>query len=138
MPSRKLDDLDLEFMKTVLKFINDLRIHKITVLITCTYRSNAEQHDLYMQGRTTLGRIVTWADAGQSAHNNMHKGKPASLAVDIVPIVDGAINWETTPEMLDLWEEIGLTAEKLGMIWGGRWTKSLPDRPHFQSPLWRK
>src|ERR1035437_10098898 len=38
-------------------------------LISCTYRSNDEQTMLYNQGRTTPGKIVTNAKAGQSKHN---------------------------------------------------------------------
>lgn len=37
--------------------------------LTCTFRSNEEQTELYAQGRTKPGKIVTQAKAGQSAHN---------------------------------------------------------------------
>src|SRR5574343_1544593 len=37
--------------------------------LTCVYRSNEEQDALYAQGRTTKGKIVTNAKAGQSKHN---------------------------------------------------------------------
>lgn len=46
--------------------------------LTCVHRSNEEQNTLYAQGRTTKGKIVTNAKAGQSKHN-----KKPSEAFDI-------------------------------------------------------
>lgn len=45
-------------------------------MVTEGYRSGARQDQLYAQGRTRPGEIVTNAKAGQSAHNY-------GLAVDI-------------------------------------------------------
>jgi tRNA nucleotidyltransferase/poly(A) polymerase len=85
-------------------------------------RSQERQNELYEQGRTKPGKIVTWTKS--SAHT---KG----LAVDIAQLDDkGKITYNTTPEFYPQMAEIG---RSLGLMWGGDWKKQ-KDRPHFQ---WR-
>ena len=51
----------------------------LPLLVTCTYRSAADQNALYAQGRTTPGAIVTVARGFQSMHQ-------FRCALDIVPL----------------------------------------------------
>lgn len=101
-----------------------------------TLRTNAEQEDLYAQGRTKPGKIVTYARGGQSYHNY-------GLAIDIVLLVDKdgngtfeQVDYSTTSDNdkdgLSDWEEIDYVFGLYG--WSGlykpngkRW-----DFPHFQ------
>lgn len=85
-------------------------------------RTFAEQDELYAQGRTKPGNIVTNARGGESYHNY-------GLAVDIVPTdQNGKPTWQASQAV---WETIGRAGERQGLEWGGRWG-SFPDTPHFQ------
>ena len=99
-------------------FMADLRFG-ITLKVTDGYRTYAEQDALYAKGRTAEGAIVTNAKGGKSNHN-------FGLAIDVVPMDDGKINYNTK-----LYPIIGLIGESRGLEWGGRWKKPV-DKPHFQ------
>lgn len=86
--------------------------------VVSTYRDNERQAQLYAQGRTTPGAIVTNAKAGQSWHNYR-------CAADIVPEFDGVISWDH-----NWFETLGPIAEECGLTWGGRW--HIVDLDHFQ------
>ncbi len=92
----------------------------IELLITSTYRSIEEQDELYAQGRTKPGKIVTNARGGYSWHN-------FRAAYDVVPLVGGKAVWND----LALWQRVGEAGVKVGLEWGGDWPR-FKDRPHFQ------
>ena len=98
----------------------------VPVVVTDGFRSSSEQDALYAQGRTAPGSKVTNARGGESAHN-------FGDALDVAPI--NAAGFPHWPEDAALWERIGAAGERLGLVWGGRW--STPDRPHFEVPGWR-
>lgn len=133
------------------------------ILITCTYRSPAEQARLFVRGRRRLdieararelegvwgrpdlaeillaetpvpdARVVTNAAPGQSTHQ--WRG-----ALDFVPLVDGKPFWGAeTQEDLDIWSELGRIAMDCGFEWGGTWTR-FREYPHVEEPLidWRE
>lgn len=118
MASRKIEDLHPKFQPLARRFLDECQNAGHRLIITCGYRSIAEQDDLYAQGRTRPGKRVTCARGGQSWHNY-------GLAIDVVFIRDGKADWDGP------WEEIGRIGESLGLIWGGRF-KRLVDRPHFE------
>jgi peptidoglycan L-alanyl-D-glutamate endopeptidase CwlK len=90
--------------------------------ITCVYRSNEEQEKLYAQGRTTKGKIVTNAKAGQSKHNKL-----PSEAFDIGFItLDKKLSWDSK-----LFKNFANIIKQKGIKWGGDF-KSIPDAPHFE------
>jgi peptidoglycan L-alanyl-D-glutamate endopeptidase CwlK len=91
----------------------------IVLRITSAYRSMSEQADLYAQGRTRPGNIVTNAPPGRSWHNWRR-------AFDVVEIKNGIALWENPR-----WNRIGFLGKQLGLEWGGDWT-SFQDRPHFE------
>lgn len=97
-------------------------------------RTFKEQTELFAQGRTKAGKIVTNAKAGQSFHNY-------GLAVDIVLLIDkdGNGTFETATwdvfadwdkDKISDWQEVVQVFEKYGWEWGGRWR--FKDLPHFQ------
>lgn len=119
----------------------------ISLILTCTYRSNQEQALLYAQGRTTPGHVVTNAKAGKSKHNiTTASGAPYAEAFDIVPTRNGKIIWGVTGQGinddpadddkndLELWQRIGAHGVAVGLKWYG--TKGSPfiEFPHFQNP----
>lgn len=98
------------------KFINQAEKELgIRLQIISGLRTILEQNNLYKQGRTTAGEIVTNARGGESYHNY-------GLAFDVQPV--GYVSSQ-------LWEQIGVLGESLGFRWGGRFI-SLVDKPHFE------
>lgn len=93
----------------------------VQVILTCTYRSNLEQAELYSQGRTKPGKIVTNAKPGQSKHNSF-----PSKAFDIAFLTNGKLDW--SPANFKKFADI---VKPLGITWGGDF-KSLKDAPHYQ------
>ncbi|MEN2467602.1 M15 family metallopeptidase [Ornithinibacillus sp. FSL M8-0202] len=101
----------------------------ITIIITESIRSFDRQNELYAQGRTKEGNIVTYAQAGESYHNY-------GLAIDFAIMdSDGNLTWDmqydgnnnTIPD----WDEVVAIAKELGFEWGGDWTR-FKDYPHLQ------
>lgn len=121
MASRSLSDLEPVVQTKAQKFLDLCKETGLDILIYCTYRSGGEQDELYEQGRTTPGEIVTNARAGESLHN-------WRLAFDFVPLVAGKPAWKNKA----LYLKAGLIAESVGLEWAGRWTGKLRETAHCQ------
>lgn len=102
------------------KFISECKNSGITVTITSTYRDNESQAELYAQGRTKPGEVVTDAKAGDSIHNYR-------LAFDFVPVYDNKAQYSDDL----LFVLCGRIGTNLGLEWGSNW-RSFKDTPHFQ------
>lgn len=99
------------------------RLHGFAMRATEGLRSMERQAQLYMQGRTAPGPIVTNSPPGQSIH---HYG----LAVDSCFYGrDPYLKEHHRGEML--WVEYGRLARQHGLHWGGDWARII-DRPHVQ------
>lgn len=132
MPSRATDDLHPNLKPLCKALLRQGEEEGIHLLITCTYRSPAEQERLWESGRTKPGKRVTNARAGQSKHNYELNGKPASLAFDIaIRGESGQLIWDT---MHPCWRRVGEIGKSLGLVWGGDF-KKLRDYPHFELKL---
>ena len=99
----------------------------VRLRFTQTLRTIKEQDDLYAQGRTKKGKIVTNAKGGQSIHN-------WGLAFDIVILLDKDnngtfeyVSWEVDKH----WKMAVDFFKSKGFIWGGDF-KTLYDAPHFE------
>ena len=124
----KLDSLEPAFKEIVLKVIEETeKATGLDWIVTSCRRTIKEQNDLYKQGRTTKGSIITNAKGGQSPHN-------FGLAVDCVPM-KGTDCWWNAPE--GFWETYGAIAESHGLMWGGHF-KSILDRPHIEQKNWKE
>jgi len=86
-----------------------------------TLRTWALQAEIYAQGRTKPGKIVSNAQPGYSMHNY-------GLAFDIVVIKDGQAIFDNKNE---LWVQFAEVAKSRGWLWGGDF-KSFKDYPHFE------
>lgn len=150
MASRDLHDLHPDLQAKYAVFANQCHIdpwmlrNGIVVILTCTYRSGHEQDELYAQGRTKPGRVVTNAQAGESLHNfETGAGKPAARAFDVLPLRHGKPVWGTSGDGIDddesddhtddleVWQRVGAHGEAAGLEWAGRW-KKFKEFPHFQ------
>jgi peptidoglycan L-alanyl-D-glutamate endopeptidase CwlK len=121
--SKALDDLLPEVADQCRALIRVAVGQGIVLVVTHTYRTAGEQAELYAQGRTTPGRIVTHAPPGYSWHEFRRAFDVAikSFPGDLKPkdFYDGP------------WGHVGEFGESLGLEWGGRWKR--PDRPHFEN-----
>ena len=96
---------------------------------TCTWRSKERQAELYAQGRTAPGKIVTQIDGttGKSRHQP-YPAQAVDVAVDIDPGPGKHVVWN--PEA---YAALGPLAERHGLVWGGNF-KSFKDYPHLELP----
>jgi peptidoglycan L-alanyl-D-glutamate endopeptidase CwlK len=91
----------------------------ITIVVTSGTRTYEEQNELYEQGRSKPGNIVTNARAGYSWHNH-------GVALDVTVFEQGKPVWESIK-----YKSVGAIGKRLGFEWGGDFT-SFSDEPHFQ------
>ena len=93
--------------------------------IVQTDRSFKESDDLYQQGRTKPGQIVSFAKGGQSIHNY-------KLALDFCLQINGKFVWnENNPN----WMIVVNCFKNRGFEWGGDWPGKKHDAPHLQKTL---
>tara|TARA_Y100000356_G_C11115272_1_gene211820 strand:- start:23 stop:559 length:537 start_codon:yes stop_codon:yes gene_type:complete len=90
-------------------------------------RTYQEQAELYAQGRTKEGKVVTYARPGYSRHN-------FGTALDFGIFRDGEYLDAKQPVLVtSVYRSIYNNAKNEGLpiIWGGNWTR-FPDPPHFE------
>lgn len=126
-----------EEVSEIYNLICDSLTGKAMCRFTHTLRTFKEQADLFAQGRTSPGRIVTQARPGLSFHNY-------GLALDIALVVDtnGDGNFETASWDVKTdfdgdkkadWQEVVTIFKQFGWTWGGDW--KFNDAPHFEKPM---
>jgi len=101
------------------EFLKQVRAAAINAKIIGGTRTFAEQDELFAQGRTKPGKIVTNAKGGFSNHN-------FGVAWDI-GIFKGTAFLAESPQ----YDEAGQIGKSLGLEWGGDFS-SIIDKPHFQ------
>lgn len=116
----KIDLLKPKVKKFAEKLCDECKKVGYNIIFTHTLRTIEEQDELYAQGRTKPGKIITNAKGGFSFHNY-------GVAFDICPVVNNKLDWNN----INLFDTIGKIGISLGLEWGGSW-KELVDRPHFQ------
>ncbi|AMO26043.1 endolysin [Bacillus phage Deep Blue] len=102
--------------------IKQMHAQGIYICVAQGYRSIAEQNELYAQGRTKPGSIVTNAKGGQSNHN-------FGVAIDLCLYTqDGSdVIWTVEGDF----RKVVNAMKAQGFKWGGDWT-SFKDYPHFE------
>ena len=113
---RSLEELTENAQRACNLFLAECKAQGLNVLITETYRSQARQDYLYSQGRTRVGKKVTWTK--KSRHTSRR-------AWDICKNVKGQEYSDN-----DFFKTCGKIAKKYGITWGGEW--KTPDYPHFE------
>lgn len=140
MASRDKKDLDTRVAQALEMAIARFKEKHPTLpqpFLTCAFRPDEEQNLDYAKGRTSPGKIVTNARAGQSPHNF----KP-SYAFDIA-FTDsrGGLDWSH-----DLFEKFQQCVQEISsvMVWGYDWNgngkkdKNDFDAPHWELKDWKK
>ena len=103
-------EIDQNFLDQVNKcFIPTAALYGYTLRVTSDFRSQTEQDELFNQGRTVNGHIVSWAEPGKSLHNY-------GFAVDVV----------------DRWRGYNIDWGKLKKI-GEFCSLEQVDGPHFEN-----
>ncbi len=91
------------------------------ILIVSGLRTFSEQRKLYALGRTAPGKIVTYAQPGESYHN-------FGMAFDFAVLGQQGVVWN--PEHRE-WRAFVRMGKRAGFDWGGDWS-SFKDYPHLQ------
>jgi hypothetical protein len=91
----------------------------LDVIVVEGRRSLERQQELYAQGRTKPGDIVTNAKPGQSNHGS-------GRAFDVMITKNGK-----QLDQKSLWNELGAIGKSVGLRWGGDF-KSIYDPEHFE------
>ncbi len=126
---KNLKGLNQKFLNVLLPFLSQvtelMAREGVVVEVLSGLRTWQQQTDLYAQGRTKPGKIVTNARPGSSWHNY-------GLAVDLGLFRDGVYLDEKRPgEAWKLYERIALIARNYGLECGIDWT-TIKDTPHFE------
>lgn len=113
--------LDPEFMQLALKVFARMEARGYPMALLEGYRSPERQEML-----TALGGHVTRARAFESRHQY-------GLALDAAPLLNGKlVISERDPWAWQAYQALGEEAERVGLIWGGRW--KLRDYGHIEAP----
>ena len=123
---RGIDKLHPELQVCVNKFLEECKSRGLNVLITETLRTLEEQEELYAQGRTTSGKIVTNCRGFQSPHC-------WGVAFDFCRNVKGK-EYDNSDKFFDYVGEIAKTIfddTEYDLFWGGDF-KTFVDKPHIE------
>lgn len=126
--SRRIEDLQPLLQVKARYHVELCANDGVDLLIYCTLRTKEEQAELYAQGRTKPGKIVTYAKPGSSAHN-------FGLAYDAVPLFNGKALWKADLNSRE-WSTVVRVGRSLGLEWAGDWSR-FREFVHWQIPLWR-
>lgn len=111
---RDINELKPIAQKACRLFLEKCNEAGLDIFITETYRSQERQNELYAQGRTKPGNIVTWT------RNSRHTSRRAwDIATNGANLYD-----------MNVIRKAGAIGQKLGITWGGIW--DTPDYAHFE------
>ena len=119
---REITLLHPKLQGIVAEFLKRCEAAGLSVKVTETYRTAAEQDALYAQGRETAGKIVT--EAKGSSYQSMHQW---GVAFDVCRNVKG----REYDDYDGFFTRVGEIGKTLDLFWGGDF-KSFKDKPHFQ------
>jgi len=117
---RGIEHLHPELQDIAIKFLADCKKAGLSVLITETMRSKAEQNALYAKGRTAPGNIVTKCKYPLSPHC-------WGVAFDFCRNIKG----REYDDSDGFFKKVGAIGKKHGLFWGGDF-KSFVDKPHLE------
>lgn len=123
---RKSQMLNPKLQAKMILFLAECFNQGLLVKITECYRTVAEQDDIYAQGRTKAGIIVT--NSPGTGYRSQHQW---GNAFDVCRN-DGREAFDNS----DGWfNKVATIGKALGLEWGGSWTSPI-DKPHYQLPDW--
>lgn len=106
------------------------------LFLTCTWRSQERQQELYAQGRTTPGPKVTQLDGVKKrSRHNFYPSQAFDVCVDSDPGPGKHPVWDGTA-----YAPLGPICASHGLVWGGDWNgngvadEKFIDAPHIEQP----
>jgi peptidoglycan L-alanyl-D-glutamate endopeptidase CwlK len=122
------------FVTRLVIFERKLQEARLSFYLFMGLRTFEDQDELYQQGRTKPGKIVTNARGGDSLHNY---GLAADYVLDIMPEKPGLQwSWDIKADLdgdgRRDWQQMAQLAQSCGLEAGYFWTR-FPDAPHVQA-----
>ena len=134
-----------QFSRTSLNRLEGVHPNLVKVLLTAIedtpidfsiiegVRTTKRQQDIFAQGRTKPGKIVTYADGVKNKSNHQKKADGFGHAIDFCPFVNGKLDWNNHNNFKVIADHIVSTGAKLGIkITAGFYWKKPYDPPHIQ------
>ena len=132
-----LDETSLKRLSTVKENLRLVVLRAVATLpfqirIVEGIRTQDRQNELYEQGRTKPGKMVTWT------RNSKHL---TGDAIDLAPVQNGIILWEDKAKFAEIKQAMMKASDDLGIgiRWGGNWDmenipyeKDETDLPQFE------
>ena len=132
--ARDITQLHPKLQTIIPKLIAECEKQGISIKIGECLRTVKEQDELYAQGRTKEGSIVT--NAKGSNYSSMHQwGIAFDFYLDMDIDKDGKKSDDAFNNSKKTFQKVGAIGKKLGLEWGGDW-RSIVDMPHFQLNDW--
>ena len=132
--ARDITQLHPKLQEIIPKLIEECKKQDISIKIGECLRTVKEQDELYAQGRTKEGSIVT--NAKGSNYSSMHQwGIAFDFYLDMDIDKDGNKSDDAFNNSKKTFQKVGAIGKKLGLEWGGDW-RSIVDLPHFQLDDW--
>jgi peptidoglycan L-alanyl-D-glutamate endopeptidase CwlK len=145
MSSRRIEDLCPAVQVKCKEFLDLCRLKGISLIITSTLRTKAEQLAYYAQGRGDLKFVnnlrkiaglgpISASDNRRIVTKTLTSIHEFGCAFDVAISRAGTVIWEIKADInannIPDYEEIGKIGESLGLRWGGRFTSR--DYVHFE------
>ncbi len=130
---RSLDNLIGVHPDLVRVMTEAIKATPVDFTITEGVRTAARQQELFAQGRTKPGGIVTNCDGVKLRSNHQTKSDGFGHAIDLYPYFNGSVQVNAVPELRRIAAHVKAVAAILGVeiTWGGDW-KTPFDPPHFE------
>lgn len=132
--ARDITQLHPTLQQKVSKLKEECAKKGIKILFSECLRTKEEQDDLYAQGRSKPGNIVT--NAKGSTYSSQHQwGIAIDFYIDQDVDGDGKKTDDAFNNSTKLFDKVGKIAKSIGLGWGGDWT-SIKDKPHLYLKDW--
>lgn len=131
---RDINALHPRLQKKAEQLKKECKKQGISILFSECLRTVAEQNELYAQGRTKPGSIIT--NATGSTYSSQHQwGIAVDFYLDMDVDGDGGKADDAFNNSTRLFDKVGKIAKGIGLGWGGDWTSPV-DKPHLYLPDW--
>ena len=127
------DQIHPELYRKVKRLVRNCSDNGISIQFSEGFRTVERQNELYAQGRTKPGQIVT--NARGTSYSSQHQwGIAIDFYLDMDIDGDGSKKDDAFNNIEGTFDEVGRLAIAAGLGWGGSWSK--PDRPHLYLGDW--
>ena len=123
----KLDGVHPELEDKILNVLSAMEALGFPMFVFEGIRSQKRQEELYAQGRSKPGNIVTHINGVTKKSNHQAKEDGFGYAVDCVFVENGKPSWSLNSP----WKLYGECVKSQGLKWGGDF-KRLVDYPHAE------